>query len=87
MDNVEAAHIAYAAVLVSLIITVLTLQLMFASQARFGISSQLCWSEKDSRFNYWKFYYIVVDLIDECEDAKWKEDVLKHYNMHICLHV
>lgn len=50
-------------------------------QAHFGISSQLCWSEKDGCFNYRKFYYIVMDIINESKDVKWKEELLKHYNM------
>ena len=54
---------------------------MFTLQARFGISSQSHWSEKDGRFNYRKFYYVAMDLIDECEDVKWKEGLLKHFNM------
>ncbi|KAG8221171.1 hypothetical protein J3R82DRAFT_2728 [Butyriboletus roseoflavus] len=49
--------------------------------AQFGISSQLHWSEKDGRFSYCKFYYIIMDIIDEYKDIKWKEDLLKHYNM------
>ncbi|KAI9573410.1 hypothetical protein HD554DRAFT_2013309 [Boletus coccyginus] len=53
--------------------------------AHFGISSQSCWSEKDSHFNYCKFYYIVQDVVDRCEDIKWKEELLKHYNMYVCL--
>ncbi|KAG8219217.1 hypothetical protein J3R82DRAFT_40 [Butyriboletus roseoflavus] len=28
-----------------------------------------------------KFYYITMDLIDECEDIEWKEGLLKHFNM------
>ena len=55
--------------------------MMSGLQARFGISSQLRWSEKDGRFNYRNFYYIITDLIDDCDDIKWKEELLKHYNM------
>ncbi|KAH0828575.1 hypothetical protein J3R83DRAFT_2845 [Lanmaoa asiatica] len=49
--------------------------------AHFRISSQSRWSEKDGLFNYRKFYYITQDVINECEDVKWKEGLLKHYNM------
>ena len=58
---------------------------MFESQARFRISSQSRWSEKDGRFNYHKFYYIAQDTINKCEDVKWWEELLKHYNMYVCL--
>ncbi|KAN0085801.1 hypothetical protein V8E55_006935 [Tylopilus felleus] len=49
--------------------------------ARFEISSHTRWAEKDAHFNYCNFYYIVMDLIDECKDVKWRETLLKHYNM------
>ena len=81
MDKVEAAHIAYAAVLVGAMNNTLIIWLTFTTQARFGISSQSRWSEKDGCFNYHNFYYITQDVINECEDVQWKESLLKHYNM------
>ena len=54
---------------------------MFTLQAHFGISLQSRWSEKDGCFNYRKFYYVTMDLIDECKDVEWKEGLLKHFNM------
>jgi hypothetical protein len=60
---------------------------MFILQARFGISSQSRWSEKDGCFNYRKFYYIAMDLIDECEDVEWKGGLLKHFNMYVSFYL
>ena len=54
---------------------------MFIQKAQFAISSQTCWGEKDGRFNYCKFYYMIIDLIDECENISWKDELLQHYNM------
>ena len=60
---------------------------MFILQARFGISSQFHWSEKDGYFNYHKFYYVAMDLIDKCEDVEWKERLLKHFNMCVSMYL
>lgn len=84
MEKAEAAHIAYAAVLVSPVYVVsYHNHLAFGLQARFEISSHTRWAEKDAHFNYCNFYYIVMDLINECKDVKWRETLLKHYNMYV----
>ncbi|KAF8550588.1 hypothetical protein OG21DRAFT_1487667 [Imleria badia] len=57
-------------------------QLAYAAvHARFGISSKTRWSEKDGALNYRKYYYALMDIIEECEDIVWKEELLKHYNV------
>ena len=81
MERVESVHIAYAAVLVSETHRHMRLWLMFIQKAQFAISSQTCWGEKDGRFNYCKFYYMIIDLVDECKDISWKDELLQHYNM------
>ncbi|KAG8221173.1 hypothetical protein J3R82DRAFT_2731 [Butyriboletus roseoflavus] len=45
--------------------------------AHFGISSQSHWLEKDSCFNYHKFYYIIQDMIDECEDSQVEGSIIE----------
>ena len=43
-------------------------------QAHFAISTKSWWAEKDGCFNYHKFYYGVLDFIEDCEDTEWKAD-------------
>ena len=80
MSRTEAAHIAYAAVQVGypspqhVVADIRT-------QARFAISAKSRWAEKDSHFNYRKFYYGVLDFIEDCKDTEWKADLLKHFNV------
>ncbi|KAG6375000.1 hypothetical protein JVT61DRAFT_3775 [Boletus reticuloceps] len=52
-----------------------------AVQARFGISSKTRWLEKDKIFDYRKYYYVLADLIDDCDDVEWRDSLFKHYNV------
>ena len=51
------------------------------TQARFAISAKSQWAEKNGRFNYHKFYYGVLNFIEDCEVTEWKADLLKHFNV------
>ncbi|KAG1825458.1 uncharacterized protein BJ212DRAFT_1260159, partial [Suillus subaureus] len=49
-------------------------------QARFAISNKNKWAEADGEFNYWAFYYNIIDFIHECEDRDWAQGLLKWWN-------
>ena len=80
MSRTEATHITYAAVQVGypspqhVVADICT-------QACFAISAKSWWAGKDGRFNYCKFYYGVLNFIEDCEDTEWKADLLKHFNV------
>ncbi|KIK80649.1 hypothetical protein PAXRUDRAFT_765069, partial [Paxillus rubicundulus Ve08.2h10] len=52
-------------------------------QAHFGIMSKSTWSEKDGIFSYLKFYHAIVSLILDATDKKWKNELLKRWNMYV----
>ncbi|KIM60586.1 hypothetical protein SCLCIDRAFT_26466 [Scleroderma citrinum Foug A] len=43
----------------------------------------LQWSETDGPFNYHKFYYNVVDMIEQCPDEEWVTGLKKWWNMSL----
>ena len=81
MDRVSGAQLAYAAVQVCIKYIDVLVSLRVAIQARFGISSKNRWSEMDGIFNYRKFYYALIELVDDNENVEWRDDLLKYYNM------
>jgi hypothetical protein len=81
MFEVEAEHLAYAAVQVKCILlsTFFTYSVC-AGQACFAISSLDKWKDKDGLFNYTDFYYRITRLIRERKDGEWVDSLLGYYN-------
>ncbi|KIJ10135.1 hypothetical protein PAXINDRAFT_86505, partial [Paxillus involutus ATCC 200175] len=52
-------------------------------QARFSVVSKSTWSEKDSIFSYLKFYRTIVSLILDATDKRWRNELLKWWNMYV----
>ena len=80
MDQVGGAQLAYAAVQVPSE-SRSQAWLILVLKAHFGISSKNRWSEQDGAFNYRKFYYGLMESVDDCTDIAWKDSLTKHYNV------